>query len=92
MSRSPAGVVAADVDARAVDPITDADRCAACGYRCDDEAATRDSENARPRYARGSSQLVASRVAPLLAEPKNADRAGAILRFGQKYDVLAPSE
>ena len=28
-----------------------------------------------------SSQLVASRVAPLLAEQKNADHAGAVLRF-----------
>jgi hypothetical protein len=34
-----------------VDPITDAGRRAECGYRRVDEAATRDSENARPRYA-----------------------------------------
>ena len=33
--------------------------------------------------ARCTSQLVAPRVAPLLAEQKNADRAGAILRFVQ---------
>jgi hypothetical protein len=34
-----------------VDPITDAGRRAGSGYRCGDEAARRDSEHARPRYA-----------------------------------------
>ena len=29
----------------------DAGHRARCGYRCDDEAATRESENARLRYA-----------------------------------------
>jgi hypothetical protein len=34
-----------------------------------------------PAYAYISSQLVASGVAPLLAEQKSADRASALLRF-----------
>jgi len=44
-------VVAADFDERDVDPITDFGRRAGCGYRCGVEAATPDSEHARPRYA-----------------------------------------
>jgi len=32
-------------------------------------------------HACSSSQLVTARVAPLLAEQKNADHAGAVLRF-----------
>jgi hypothetical protein len=43
------------------------------GYRCDAKAATHESENARPRHACSSSQLVASQVAPLPAEQKNAE-------------------
>jgi hypothetical protein len=37
-----------------IDPIIDAGHRAKCGYRRGDEAATRDSENARPRYAYSS--------------------------------------
>jgi len=59
-----------------VDPITDAGRRAGCGYRRGMEAATRDGEQARSRYAFCSSQPVVSRVAPLPAEQKNADHAG----------------
>jgi hypothetical protein len=42
-----------------IDSNTDAGHRARCGHRCGDEAATRDSENARPRYAyTGHSRLV----------------------------------
>jgi hypothetical protein len=62
-------------------PITDAGHRARCGYRCDDEAATRESENARLRYAWSSGQLVGSLVAAFVAEQKGADHTGKLLRF-----------
>jgi hypothetical protein len=46
-------------------PITDTNHRATCGYRCGDEAATRDSEHARPRYAQCSSEEF---VAALLSD------------------------
>ena len=43
-----------------IDPIDDAGHRARCGYRCGDQAATRDSENPLPRYAYCTSPAVAT--------------------------------
>jgi hypothetical protein len=48
-----------------VDAMSDAGRCARCDYRRVDEAATRDSEHVRPRYASRSSVPTARKVTAL---------------------------
>ena len=52
----------------------------------------RGSDRAWLLHAYRSSQLVASRVAPLLAEQKNADHAGELLRFVRTSRERPPSE
>ena len=61
--------------------MTDAGRRARCGYRCGDEAATRDSEHARPRYAwSGSADIEAVVTAFVLAATLASVSAGSVGR------------
>jgi len=78
-----------------VDPMTDPGRRAGCGYRCDAKAATRDSENARSRYACSDSADVHAVVtAFVLAATRGLVCAGSsgrnrFLRDGQRALVAA---
>jgi hypothetical protein len=53
--------------------MTDAGRRARCGYRCGDEGATGDRENARPRYA--CSGILGLVAAKLMKRSRAARRA-----------------